>query len=89
MEQAGKSVTQTTTLGDYRAVKVVKVPYNMIQNVGFELEYKISEVKIVEELQITDFKMVYTILNENGFGSIHSHFYFIKSTTIEVILFFC
>jgi hypothetical protein len=41
MEQAGKSVTQTT-FGDYRAVKGVKVPYNMIQNVGFELDIKIS-----------------------------------------------
>jgi hypothetical protein len=46
MEQAGKSVTQTTSFGDYRAVKGV-VPYNMIQNVGFELDI-ISEIKINE-----------------------------------------
>jgi hypothetical protein len=47
MEQAGKSVTQTTSFGDYRAVKGVKVPYNMIQNVGFELDIK-YQIKINE-----------------------------------------
>jgi predicted Zn-dependent peptidase len=56
MEQAGKSVTQTTTLGDYREVKGVKVPYNMIQNVGFELDIKISDVKINEGVTDADFK---------------------------------
>jgi zinc protease len=56
MEQAGKSVTQTTSFGDYREVKGVKVPYNMIQNVGFELDIKISEIKINEGVTDADFK---------------------------------
>jgi hypothetical protein len=59
MEQTGKSSykqQQETTelLG-------VKVPYNMIQNVGFELDIKISEVKIVKGVTDADFKIVYTI----------------------------
>jgi hypothetical protein len=49
MEQAGKSVTQTTSFGDYRAVKGVKVPYNMIQNVGFELDIKYLKLKLTKE----------------------------------------
>jgi sporulation protein YlmC with PRC-barrel domain len=48
MEQAGKSVTQTTSFGDYRAVKGVKVPYNMIQNVGFELILKYLKLKLTK-----------------------------------------
>lgn len=56
MEQAGKSVTQTTSFGDYRAVKGVKIPYNMIQNAGFDLDIKISEVKINEGVTDADFK---------------------------------
>jgi hypothetical protein len=56
MEQAGKSITQTNSYGDYRAVKGVKVPYNIIQNVGIELDIKISEVKINEGVTDADFK---------------------------------
>lgn len=56
VEQAGKSVTQTTSYGDYREVKGVKVPFNIIQNVGFELDIKISEVKINEGVTDADFK---------------------------------
>lgn len=56
IEQAGKSIIQTTSFGDYRAIKGVKVPYNIIQNVGFELDIKISEVKINEGVTDADFK---------------------------------
>jgi hypothetical protein len=51
MEQAGKSMTQVTNFGDYREVKGVKVP-NIIQNVGFELDIKMSEVKLTKALRM-------------------------------------
>ncbi|MFV8357241.1 insulinase family protein [Flavobacterium sp. XS1P32] len=56
MEQGGKSMTQTTNYGDYREVKGVKVPFNIIQNVGFELDIKMSDVKINEGVSDTDFQ---------------------------------
>jgi hypothetical protein len=56
MEQGGKSMTQTTTYGDYRDVKGVKVPFNIIQNVGFELDIKMSDVKINEGVSDADFQ---------------------------------
>jgi predicted Zn-dependent peptidase len=56
IDQGGKSVTQITNFGDYRAVKGVKVPFNIIQNVGFELDIKMSEVTINEGVSDADFK---------------------------------
>ncbi len=56
MEQAGNKITQTTNFGDYREVKGVKVPFNIIQNVGFELDIKMSEVKINEGVSDADFQ---------------------------------
>lgn len=56
MEQGGKSMTQTTSYGDYREVKGVKVPFNVIQNVGFELDIKMSDVKINEGVSDADFQ---------------------------------
>jgi zinc protease len=55
-EQGGQKMTQTTNYGDYREVKGVKVPFNIIQNVGFELDIKISEVKINEGVSDADFQ---------------------------------
>ena len=56
VEQGGNKMTQTTNYGDYREVKGVKVPFNIIQNVGFELDIKMSEVKINEGVSDIDFK---------------------------------
>ena len=56
MEQGGNKMTQTTNYGDYREVKGVKVPFNIIQNVGFELDIKMSEVKINEGVTDADFQ---------------------------------
>ena len=56
MEQGGKSITQTTNYGDYKAVKGIKVPFNIIQNVGFELDIKMSDVKINEGVSEADFQ---------------------------------
>lgn len=56
VEQGGNKITQTTNFGDYREVKGVKVPFNIIQNVGFELDIKISEIKINEGVSDADFQ---------------------------------
>ncbi|WP_198554684.1 pitrilysin family protein [Flavobacterium sp. ALD4] len=56
MDQGGKSITQVTNFADYREVKGVKIPFNIIQNVGFELDIKMSEVKINEGVTDADFK---------------------------------
>ncbi|WP_228520969.1 M16 family metallopeptidase [Flavobacterium sp. HJJ] len=56
LEQGGQKMTVTTNFGDYREVKSVKVPFNIIQNVGIELNIKISEVTINEGVKDTDFQ---------------------------------
>jgi hypothetical protein len=50
MDQGGKSITQVTNF-IYRE-EGVKVPFNIIQNVGFELDIKIADVKSTKELQM-------------------------------------
>jgi len=54
-EQGGKSVEQITNFNDYREVKGVKVPFNLVQNVGFELDIKMSDIKINEGVSEKDF----------------------------------
>ncbi|WP_338841407.1 pitrilysin family protein [Flavobacterium ginsenosidimutans] len=54
-EQGGKSVEQITNFNDYKEVKGVKVPFNLVQNVGFELDIKMSDVKINEGVTEKDF----------------------------------
>ena len=54
--QGGKKVTTITYLKDYRDVKGVKIPFNTVMNVGFELDIKMSEVKINEGVLDTDFQ---------------------------------
>jgi hypothetical protein len=56
MEQGGQTMTQITNFGDYKEVKGVKIPFNIIQNVGFELDIKMSEVKINEGVTDADFQ---------------------------------
>ena len=56
VEQGGNKMTQMTSFGDYKEVKGVKVPFNIIQNVGFELDIKMSEVKINEGVTDADFQ---------------------------------
>ncbi len=56
MEQQGKKMTQMTYYNDYKEVKGVKVPFNKIMNVGFELDIKISDVKINEGVSDADFQ---------------------------------
>jgi zinc protease len=54
-EQDGKSSTQITNFNDYKEVKGIKVPFNLIQNVGFELDIKMSDIKINEGVSDADF----------------------------------
>lgn len=54
-EQGGKSSSQITNFNDYREVKGIKVPFNLVQNVGFELDIKMSEIKINEGVSEKDF----------------------------------
>lgn len=54
-EQSGKSVEQITNFNDYKEVKGVKVPFNLVQNVGFELDIKMSDIKINEGVSEKDF----------------------------------
>lgn len=54
-EQGGKSAAQITNFNDYREVKGVKVPFNLVQNVGFELDIKMSDIKINEGVSEKDF----------------------------------
>jgi predicted Zn-dependent peptidase len=56
IEQGGKSMNKTNSYLDYREVKGVKVPFNMIQNVGFELNIKMTDVKINEGVADADFQ---------------------------------
>jgi hypothetical protein len=49
-------MTMMTNFKDYREVKGVKVPFNVIQNVGFELDIKLDSVKINEDVTDADFQ---------------------------------
>ena len=55
-EQGGQKITRVTNFNDYRTVKGVKVPFNTIMNVGFELDIKMSDVKINEDVSDADFQ---------------------------------
>lgn len=55
-EQGGQTMTQVTNFEDYKEVKGVKVPFNIIQNIGFELDIKMSDIKINEGVSDADFQ---------------------------------
>lgn len=55
-EQGENKLTSTTYYKDYREVKGVKLPFNIVQNAGFELDIKMSEVKVNEGVSDADFK---------------------------------
>ena len=56
LEQAGQKMTQTTYFEDYKEVKGIKFPYITKMNVGVELEFITSDVKINEGVTDADFK---------------------------------
>ena len=55
-EQAGKKMTATTYYNEYKDVKGVKVPFNIVMNIGIELNIKLSEIKINEGVSDKDFE---------------------------------
>lgn len=56
LEQMGQKMTQTTYYSDYKDVKGIKVPHKTVLNVGIEIEFVTSEVKINEGVTAADFK---------------------------------
>ncbi len=55
-DQGGKKVTLITYYNDYRDVKGIKIPFNIIKNIGIELDIKLSDVKINEGVSDADFQ---------------------------------
>lgn len=55
-EMMGQKMTMMTYFKDYKAVKGVKMCHTIVQNVGFDLEFKMSEIKINEGVSDADFK---------------------------------
>lgn len=55
-EMMGQQVTSYTYYSDYKVVKGINIPHTITQNVGFDLDLKISEVKINEGVTDADFK---------------------------------
>ncbi len=56
IELGGKTMNKTNSYLDYREVKGVKVSFNLVQNVGFELNIKMTDVKINEGVTDADFQ---------------------------------
>ena len=56
VEQMGQKMQQTTYFEDYKDVKGVKFPYKTIVNMGAEIEFTASEVKINEGVSDKDFE---------------------------------
>jgi len=55
-ERNGQKMTSTMTFNDYKDVKGIKVPHNIIMSQGREIDIKISEVKINEGVTDADFQ---------------------------------
>ena len=55
-ERAGQKMTSTITYSDYKDVKGVKVPYNVVMSQGRDIEIKVTDVKINEGVTDADFQ---------------------------------
>jgi hypothetical protein len=55
-DQGGQKMTLMTYYKDYRDVKGIKMPFNVIRNVGIELDIKLTDVKINEDVTDADFQ---------------------------------
>ena len=55
-EQGGQKMVMTTYFKDYKDVKGVKFPFNIVMNVGIELDIKLSEIKVNEGVTDADFQ---------------------------------
>lgn len=56
IERGDQKMTVMTNFGDYKEVKGVKIPHEMIINQGMELNFKMNEVKINEGVSDADFQ---------------------------------
>ncbi|HLA55741.1 MAG TPA: pitrilysin family protein [Flavobacterium sp.] len=56
VEKGEQKMTVTTTYSDYRDVKGVKIPYEMVINQGIDLDFKMTSVKINEGVTDADFE---------------------------------
>jgi predicted Zn-dependent peptidase len=56
VEKGEQKMTITTQFNDYKEVKGVKVPFEMMVNQGFEIDIKMSEVKLNEGVTDKDFE---------------------------------
>ena len=55
-DQMGQTVIQTTYYNDYKEVKGIKIPYNVVLNVGIEINLTVNEAKINEGVTAADFQ---------------------------------
>ena len=56
IEKGDKKMTVVTSYSDYRMVKGIKVPFEMIINQGMDLDFKMTDVKINEGVFDADFQ---------------------------------
>lgn len=56
VEQNGQKMTTTTIYQDYKEVNGVKFPYNVIMNIGFELNVIFKDIKVNEGVTDADFQ---------------------------------
>jgi len=56
IEQDGELIDVSTNFGDYKYVQNIKIPYNIVQNIGIELDIEIAEIKINEGVSDSDFE---------------------------------
>ncbi len=55
-ERGGQKMTSTVAYSDYKEVKGVKIPHNMIMSQGRDIDIKMTEVKINEGVLDADFQ---------------------------------
>jgi predicted Zn-dependent peptidase len=56
IERGEQKMTVTTNYSDYKDVKGVKIPFEVVMNQGFELDFKMTDVKINEGVIDADFQ---------------------------------
>lgn len=56
IEQMGQKVTQNTYYNDYKEVKGIKIPHNVVMNVGVEINLTVNEAKVNEGVSDADFQ---------------------------------
>ncbi len=55
-EMQGQKQTLTSYYNDYKVVKGISIPHNIVMNVGFEMDVKFTDVKINEGITDADFQ---------------------------------